>query len=223
MIHVTPLRRHLRALYRENLAYADHQVGSLLRGLRERELLEDTVFILSSDHGEAFGEHGTVLHGLSLYEEEIHVPLVIRFPERFGTLPPEWHGMVELVDVVPTLRDALELPPRPSSGRSLLSLIRQEGPPELAARAWLKTRRTQLAAVISPDWKLIVDVASGQHTLYDLSSDPKETRDLAAFAPARVKRLETELREPAHVLRYGVAKIDNGTTEKIEALGYIDE
>ena len=163
------------------------------------------------------------MHGLSLHEEELHVPLLIRFPERFGTLPREFHSVVELVDVVPTLREALKLSPRSSSGRSLLSLIRREDSSESAARAWVRSPAMHAAALIAPDWKLIVDVASGQRTLYDLRSDPSETRDLAAFAPVRVQWLETKLREPSQVLRWGPVKISRDTVEKLEALGYVED
>ena len=81
---------HLRAQYQENLAFGDHLVGRLIKALRAGGLFEQTVIVVASDHGEAFREHGMFLHGKALFEELIHVPLVIRLPARFGTAPSRW-------------------------------------------------------------------------------------------------------------------------------------
>ena len=115
---------HLRLRYQENLAYGDHQMGRLLDALRRTGRFDRTIVIVAADHGEAFREHGWMLHTTTLYEEMIHVPLVIRFPPRIGRLPARWKGVVELRDMVPTLCDALQLTCSVGAERSLLRLMR---------------------------------------------------------------------------------------------------
>ena len=215
---------HLRALYDENIAYVDHQVGRLIQGIRDRGLLERTIVVLSSDHGEAFGQHGTILHGTSLYEEQIHVPLVIRFPPQFQPLPKRWRGIVELVDIVPTLLDALGIPYTDAAGRSLLKLLRANDTKLGTARAWLASPLDHLAAIIRPPFKLIVDEATGERELYDLDSDPLERNDLSQeVARAHLDRLEEELKAPTLRLQHETVQMDPKTAEQLEALGYVGD
>jgi arylsulfatase A-like enzyme len=96
----------MEAAYDEGIAYTDAVVGSFLDGLRREGLLANTIVVIFSDHGEAFWEHGDTLHGLTLYDEQLHVPLFIRLP---GEHPPQARieRQVALVDVFPTLAELL--------------------------------------------------------------------------------------------------------------------
>ena len=79
--------QHLVDLYDENLLSADALAGELIGALRQRRLLESTITVLLSDHGEGFREHGTLLHGEQVYQESIHVPFMIRFPQAAAVEP----------------------------------------------------------------------------------------------------------------------------------------
>jgi len=215
---------HLRAQYQENLAYVDAQVGRLVDFLEERGLLDRTLLILSADHGEAFLEHGRMLHNSTVYEEMIHVPLIIRFPSRLGALPERWSGVVELTDVLPTICDALGIPlPRPRHGRSLLSVLAAGEDPGALARSWTSMERGARAAVIQRDRKLVVDADANRVEYYDLKEDPLETRDLAAESAPAVEELRAML-EAAELEAIEVEplELDAPTRARLEALGYVD-
>jgi arylsulfatase A-like enzyme len=97
-------RQRLIDRYDEEIAYSDHCIGRIVRHLRSQSLYDDTLFIVTADHGEAFHEHGTYGHGHAPYDEVIRVPLIIRFPE--GVYAGRREGsLVELIDILPTLLD----------------------------------------------------------------------------------------------------------------------
>ena len=171
-------RERLRALYDGELSYHDKWFGHFLDRLRQLGVLNDTIIVYTSDHGEEFFEHGSVGHGHTLYEELVHVPLAIRFPGaiRGGARVSE---PVELVDVVPTLLELTGREPLPEAeGRSLAPYFRGdvgEGPP-VAFTEFLEDRR----ALVSNGWKLVFK--GGGSTLFDLQNDPGETRDVSDTA-----------------------------------------
>ncbi len=102
---------HLRALYDGEITYWDEQFGRLIEELRRRGLYDDTLIIVTSDHGEEFAEHGGFWHGTTLYDEQIHVPLYVKLPgnERAGTRVGHW---VQSIDLMPTIlrRAGIEVP-----------------------------------------------------------------------------------------------------------------
>jgi hypothetical protein len=118
-----PMMEHLRDRYELSILHIDQQFGSLMNGLEERGLLDETLVVVISDHGEEFGEHGRTYHGGTLYNEQIHVPLLIRLPrgKEGGRKIPE---IVELMDVFPTILDYLDMSaPVEIDGESLTPLI----------------------------------------------------------------------------------------------------
>lgn len=213
---------HLRLLYQQNVAYGDDQFGAILDAIKRRGLLEKTLVILAADHGEAFGEHGHVSHGPTLYETVIHVPLIIRFPARFGTLPRRWPGVVELRQVFPTVLDTLHVP-GPMDARSLLAVLR-DGEGRNEGTALSRTRdedRVPLRTLVTKRFKLIA--SKNGNELYDLKEDPGEKHDLSAAQPNVVVWLERGLQTSGdgHMATDEV-EIDDATREKLRALGYTD-
>ena len=117
--------RLVRAAYWAMCDLIDVQVGRLLAKLEETGQLENTLVIFMSDHGEMLGDHGIYLKGPYFYEEAIHVPLIVSWPGHIQ--PRRVSGMVELVDIAPTLLDAAQLAPYPGmQGRSLWPLLTGE-------------------------------------------------------------------------------------------------
>lgn len=116
------VRQNTIDLYDGNLAWADFEVGRVVEDLKRRGEWEHTVVVITSDHGEAFWEHGVRGHGLHVFEEFVRVPLVIRVP---GLAPRTVPGAVELVDVVPTLLDlaSIQSPPGSLAGQSLVAMM----------------------------------------------------------------------------------------------------
>lgn len=200
--------RQLAALYDAEIRHADTWVGKLLTSL-EPEVEREAFIVLTSDHGEELYEHGGFKHGQTLYEEQIHVPLLVRWDGRVAPgrrLP----GEVTLIDLFPTLLNVARAPADPATdGVTILPALRGEstlpsrplvaqnlspGPRRFAVIA----RRRKLFAFdrhapfssTSPlyTWLRRQDVERLQGTmLFDLRSDPGETRNLAAREPAAVR------------------------------------
>lgn len=212
--------RILHARYDENLAFADHQVGRLVAGLRELGLLDSTILVVSADHGEAFGDHDELLHGTSLYDDQIHVPLVVRFPPEMGLAPDRRDEPVELLDVLPTLLEAVGVPRSPLDGESLMGLLHGDESPRRVARSALGE---EALAVVDGPWKLIVD--EEEDRLYEILRDPHEQTNLAARHPAIVERLRGRLDGGRLRTDSGVegAEIAPSTRAELEALGYTVE
>jgi arylsulfatase A-like enzyme len=176
------------------LHYSDAALGQLLEGLRSRGLDRQTLFVITGDHGEAFGQHdGNYGHTLFLYEENVHVPYVIAAPG-LTQKPERVARVVSLIDTAPTVLDLLGVPaPDGYQGRSLL---------EDQTRMALFCTDYSLGFLGLRDgrWKLVYEMESGRSRLYDLEDDPDERHDLAALDPERA----AAYRE--HLLRWAAAQ-----------------
>lgn len=143
-------RRHLTTLHDAGIAEFDDHLGSLIDELRDRGFLDNTILLLTSDHGEELLDHGRVGHGGTLYREVIEIPLLLRLPRGAGSgrsLEP-----ARLLDVVPTLLAAAGLPPAHGvEGRNLL--VEPGGEIELVAET--RHKRTYRASVRSGEWKYV--------------------------------------------------------------------
>jgi arylsulfatase A-like enzyme len=177
------------ANYTSLIREVDSQIGRFLAWLRERGLADDTIVIVTGDHGEAFGEpHGGSGHGFTAYDEELRVPLIIWNPRLFRD-----GGRVTTVgshiDLAPTILDLLGL--RSPNGWDGASLFDERKPPRayLFAAAWGQ----YLLGVRSGDWKYIYDARLGSEELYNLTEDPDERRDLSRLEPVRASELRRRL------------------------------
>jgi arylsulfatase A-like enzyme len=188
-------RDHLVRLYDGNLALADEVVGHLRHILRAAALWDRTVVIVTGDHGEALLEHGWIGHNTQLYEESIHVPLVVRLPggARSGTRIP---ALVDHLDVAPTIADVFGVlgkggSEREFQGRSLLPVLGgAPGEEAIVARTvWDRPRYARR----DERFKLIYDTRTGGQELYDLQSDPGETRDVTGSEGLRAAWARQEL------------------------------
>lgn len=233
------MRRHLDRLtleYEAGIRNVDGALGQVLDRLETWGLLDDTLVVVTSDHGEFLGAHHLVAHALHLYQPGIHVPLVVKAPgQREGRVDERW---VTLADVPGIVLSAL--PPdlarpwreqfRYAPGNhpivaeqyftNLVSLV----PPARAHRI--------LRTLVEPPWKLIVS-SDGKVELYDLDADPAEGHDLAAARPDVAgpmrARLRAFLRDSAYVDGGDgdgshnpiVPPPDEDTLEQLRALGYL--
>ncbi len=177
--------------YKNALAYVDAQIGRIARELADTGQLDDTLWVITSDHGEMFHEHGMVTHGRTLYESEARVPLLFHWPK--GIEPGTSQTPVSTLDVLPTVLAALGVPTHPA----------HQGSPLMAAGRATDSRRAVLLniqglrsveGVVCWPFKLVRDVATGRQHLFDLDADPAELRDLSSAAPGRAKPLARLLR-----------------------------
>jgi arylsulfatase A-like enzyme len=210
----------LSDLYDGEVACADHYIGELLLRLKHLGLYDDTIIVVTADHGEAFLEHQEIKHGGSLYQELLRVPLILRLPGLRGG--QEVQELVEGIDLVPTLLDAAGIKTSAKmSGHSYdQALVRGEKIPPRIGLAELPSRKME--AVRDGSLKLIA--SPGGVELYDLSQDPGEKRNLVAARPDEVARLEGDLREvlaqhpPAPE---GTQPASERELEALRALGYL--
>jgi arylsulfatase A-like enzyme len=186
---------YLIGLYNEEIAFTDQQIGRLLSFLDESGLIENTLIILTADHGEEFLQHDDIGHSQSLYEELIHVPLIFHAPEIFE--PRIVDSPVSILDVVPTIFELSSDPiDRPEwEGISLLPYLFDEEPLEdhrnvFSSVAFVNPfdpldpkKNTHKTALISGDFKLIHDRPTDSWELYNLSQDPLEKKPLAETRP----------------------------------------
>jgi arylsulfatase A-like enzyme len=213
----------MRGQYDEELVALDREIGLLFDQLRERGLWDDTLIVLTSDHGEEFFEHGGMAHGTTLYDELIHVPLVIKPPKSWGAAgAAKVSALVEHRDLLPTFLEAAGASlPETGDRRSLKPWLRGDRGVE---REFVVAELGGSIALRTADYKLIVDQGRDAR-LFDLARDPGETRDVAAEEPERVARLEGQLRRwraGLHPIPPGAEKLDDETVEGLRALGYLD-
>jgi choline-sulfatase len=221
----------LRALYWGEVTYQDEHLGALLDALDRLDVRDETLLVMTNDHGEELGERGAFGHGHQIREEMIRAPLLMSH----GSLPAGHvvEEVVEHVDVAPTVLDALGRKPlADADGTSLLPRLRgQPSPMPYAIIEFLDGRR----ALRTGTYKLIAR-ADDHDELYELASDPRETRDTAAIAAIARRMCEVYLGEGLAVprkterlggvadrrqFRAGEARIDPRMRRQLEALGYL--
>jgi arylsulfatase A-like enzyme len=204
----------------------DDHIEKLLAALRRLGLYEDTLILITADHGEEFWDHGGVTHGHTLYEELVRVPLAMRLPGRLpaGTVITE---QVHHVDLMPTVLDLAGVArPAQCTGLSLVPLARGNADRFQDRRVLIEVQAdVELQAARTPSRKWI-EGAGGRREIFDLAADPKERTDLSGhtgleeFAPlgAELLRHRAAARAPA---AGPTGPIDPRLLEKLRSLGYV--
>jgi arylsulfatase A-like enzyme len=224
---------HLIDLYDAGVRQLDAELQRFFDFLRDRGLFEESLLVLTSDHGEEFLDHGGVLHGSNQFQETLRVPLLIRGPGipavRIRETP------VSLVDIVPTVLALLDIPaPADLDGRDLSPLWRNrtggdDGIAGFADRYLFSESDHQIAAfehntraVRQGRYKLHHDLLTGIQVLYDLQRDPQEREDLAHAKPDLTQRLRAQLDRIGRARRKKGRGIELSEEEirKLKSLGY---
>ncbi len=217
-------------LYDGEIAYVDLLMGDFRRFMEEKNLMEKTLIIFTSDHGESLGEHKENAHGFFIYDSDIRVPLIVRFPEKKlqGNIVS---SQVRSIDIMPTILNMLgEESPESVQGKSMLPLILgKQGGEALSAYSETYWPRYHYG------WSELKSLRKGQYKfidapkpeLYDILEDPGELNNLVNMKAALGQEMKTELK--ALIDRYSAEgieeavpkKIDNDSLVKLQALGYI--
>jgi len=227
--------------YDSAINWVDHNIGVITKTLDDARLLDRTLIVISSDHGEAFREHGYDGHGRTLYSETTQVPLILSLPFLLpkGVVVNE---MVRNVDVWPTILDLLGLPPiEGTEGRSLLPLIESAGrgqatPPDPLPAAFAQLDRTwgvtdhkpnPIVSVTKEGWKLVHGLTgSAPDELYDENKDPGDRKNVVKDEPAALAELQPLLSQYL-ALTVGPSaapkkvEVDKAMLDQLKALGYL--
>ncbi len=222
---------HLVRLYDGNLAYVDQEVGALQEALEAAGVWDDTVLIVTADHGEELFEHGWIGHNVYVFEPSARIPLIVRLPAGVGPRGLRVSEMADLLDLAPTVTDIFGVresggADREFQGRSLLPVIAgASGKPLVISRTvWDRPRY----ALRDQRWTFIYDTATGEEQLFDTAADPGETEDQAEEYPLRTAYFRETLQlwmrsafEPGEGST-AAAVMTREECEALKALGYVE-
>jgi arylsulfatase A-like enzyme len=223
-------RVHLTSQYDAAIHYLDLQLGRLFAELKRLGLYDDCLLIVTSDHGEAFGEKNLFEHGVSVYQNQVHVPLIVKYPRARGSTVVA--DFVSVADLMPTILDLLgyETPPG-LDGRSLLRPDQQRGRAIISEShsfgryrsMYPRLRRVERAVFLGP--KKLITSTSGKQEFYDVAEDPEESRNLftSGNGEAREQKemLDAWISLIAPAKKTAPAKQRRETIERLRSLGYI--
>jgi arylsulfatase A-like enzyme len=233
----------MRALYAAEVAMVDQKIGSLVKLLEAKQVLDETLIIITADHGENIGDHGMIDHLLSMYESTIQIPLVMRYPPRFtaGSVDP---SLASQIDIMPTVIDVVglgDLYPE-SVEHSLANPDRQarnfviaENDRPLQGMRVMRKRFPDFdvdvidrrVRVLRTDQYKLIWYSDGDSQLFDLEADPAEAHDLSATHPELRNRLLAQLKDWMEARADGKSPkpfetSDPEAIEQLKILGYIE-
>jgi arylsulfatase A-like enzyme len=219
--NVTP--EQLVALYDAEIRYTDHHLGLIIDRLGAMGIYDDTWIIITGDHGELFGEHGQYSHGKTLWEPELHVPLIVKYPKRWAR-SGRIAEPIQLTDIMPIILHKLGLPMPPN----IQGTASRQEPRTLLAEIFplpvvsdLGHFRAYYEGSVKYIWS-----SQGKHGLFDLTSDPGETNNLYATRTERASAMQRGMDALVKALPRPtestlVKKIDQQTMDALRGMGYI--
>ncbi len=214
-------------LYDGEIAFADSQVGRLIAFLKAKGLYDNTLIVLTGDHGESLGEHGEKTHGFFIYNATLHVPVIIHLPGSASAMAVS--ELVSLVDLMPTVLQYVKIEiPEQLQGRSLLPLMaskKEEDSRSLYAETFLPRIHFNWSELRSVETDKYQFIQAPKPELYDLSNDPGETNNLypakKAVAEELHARLNTLIRQySADQELAEKTGLDPVLMERLKSLGY---
>jgi arylsulfatase A-like enzyme len=186
-------KRHIRALYDAEILYVDRHVGRLLTAIDDLKLANDTTVVLTSDHGEEFWDHGGVIHGRTLFDESVHVPMIVRSP---GWISPGSRvtDVTGLLEIPPAICEAAGVkPPESFQAQSLLRHL-SGGEPAPQFLDLNKDGTHRAAGIYESDRTYLdVELPEAKVWLFDWANDPKQLADQANENQEESKRLSEML------------------------------
>lgn len=219
----------MKALYAGEIAYMDESFGALVQALKSGGIYDNTLIVFTADHGEEFQEHGGWWHGTTLYDEQVGVPLIAKFPAGV-MVPAQPRGIARLLDVAPTILAAAGVAiPAEWQGADLAEPI----PASRIAFAEEDHEGNILTAVRRGKLKLIRAQAGNPRglpevELFDVQRDPGEQQNLADGRAHAVAELDQAIvaittgAADSAVANGGVVQMDDATRDRLRALGYIE-
>ena len=210
--------------YDGEIAFADEQVGRLIRFLKDKGLYKNTIIVLSGDHGESLGEHGEKTHGFFIYNATLHVPVIIYIPgEQSGKVVSE---LVSTADLMPTILRALKFDvPSQVQGRNLLEKNKDDKKAALYAETFLPRLHFNWSELRAAETENYHFIDAPKPELYDLTKDPGETQNLFAEKKAVGEEMRAKLTDLIREYSAGQelaekTGLDPALMERLKSLGY---
>lgn len=216
-------REHLTSQYDGGIAYLDSQIGELIRHMKSEGQFENTLIVITSDHGEALGEHDLLEHSVeSIYQMHVHVPLIVKYPNQKAGRVIDTPA--SQIDVLPEVLAAVAIKPGAYIQGVRLSEVEKAGPRDLFTECFSGGRLNPKRAIIR--WPLKwIESRQGAKELYDISKDRNEEKNLRDDHPAEAEALAaalSEWRKSAPRRQEPQEKIlDEETIRRLKSLGYV--
>jgi len=221
--------KYIISLYDSEISFTDEYIGRLLDEIKRLDLFDNSLIILTSDHGEEFLERGDnhIGHTKTLYRELIHVPLIIKLP--YESTPRRIKQNVSLIDLMPTILDivGLEIPKNYKHSGKIIKFNANSDIDYQRETVFFETKRmAKLDGVAKDKWKCIVDFRKGKVSLFDLENDPLERENLSKKYPQIVRELAREIEKwqsLIHTKKEKGQKVNFTERQKqiLRSLGYI--
>ena len=224
-------QKYLVDNYDREIMVLDKKVGKILDNLKDRGLYDNSLIIITSDHGESFGEHNLMLHGISLYEDNLHVPLLVKYPSGNTPAGTQEHP-VSLTGIMPTVLSYLSIPvPRDVQGVP----FDDQGGQTILAQNYTSAHnkgqhqfRSDMVSLQWGDYKYIRFVQM-QDQLFNLRKDPEERHDIMDTEGVPTEAMQNALNgfinkfsSPNLEDEAEKAEMDKATLENLKSLGYLD-
>src|SRR5581483_4938107 len=227
-VHIVDAHVPYATPYDRAVASADAAAGKLFSALRTAKLWDNSVVLVTGDHGESLGGHGEQTHGVFLYDETIHVPLLLKMPHD-QLAGKQASGRVRLVDIAPTILEAAGLPVPPQmQGQSLLRIAKNnsQGDQPVYSRSDFPQQAFGWSALESWRAGKYLYIRAPKPELYDLVADPGATRNLAQSSKATLSTLAAQLESfDSHFGNKGGEPegpgLSSSEVQKLASLGYI--
>ncbi len=216
------------AAYNAAITATDAAIGKLLASLKQQKLYANTAVLVVADHGESLGAHGEDTHGIFLYDETIHVPLLLKLPEAQATTK-RVAARVRLVDVAPTMLEVAAIPvPSQMQGQSLLRIAKAGGGADqpVYSRSDLPQRGFGWSPLESWRAGKYLYIRAPKPELYDLTADPGATHNLAQSSKATLDTMAGQLdsfdrRFSGEAGKSSNAQLNSAEMQKLASLGYV--
>jgi arylsulfatase A-like enzyme len=225
-------REYIESLYNGEIRFADDQLGIVISKLKKLGIFDKTLIILTSDHGEEFWEHLGFEHGHTVYDELLHIPLIIHFGNLYPSKNKVIKNQVRLIDIFPTVLDFLNIKHQSFiQGRSLMPIIAGKEEKRTAFSEYLY-RGKERKSIINDGFKYIYFPDIDREELYDLKRDPGELTNLITLNKEKAARLREQLisiiennQKIAEIVikdkQINIIEMNEMLKKQLKALGYI--
>jgi tetratricopeptide (TPR) repeat protein len=214
--------------YDRAVAAADAAVGKLVTFLRSQSLYDDTLIVIASSHGESLGAHGEDTHGIFLYDETVHVPLVLKLPKN-QMAGKQIKNRARLLDIAPTVLAEAGIPvPAQMQGQSLMRIAQASSQTEQPAYSRSELPQQGFGCSVLESWRAgkYLYIRAPKPELYDVSVDPNATHNLAQSAKATLATMASQLQALDSRLGNESGKsrgsgLTSSEMQKLASLGYV--